>query len=235
MCLRCHSDCVEEIDQNIEEFVGLAGPGITHGGDILVQQVMNRVIGLNSAVGQAVSVQQNQSGRPVSIIVRQIGSAQFPDLSSMNIPAAPSSSQQSAHNIFGLLSSLTSLRESSQTSTRRHNLLFEDTSASEEQANSQWEDFLHYILMNENSHAGAPPAPKGLLEGLKRVPITADTDITCLGECCITQDPFEAGDVMVRLPCGHAYKQEPIVHWLAMHNTCPVCRVEVSMPSSDTR
>lgn len=48
------------------------------------------------------------------------------------------------------------------------------------------------------------------------------------GECCITQESFEIGDVMVPLSCGHNYKQESIVHWLQMHNTCPVCRIQLS-------
>lgn len=231
ICRRCQSDCVEESDQNVEEFVGR--PGIVANGDEdAIQQVINRVLGMN--VPQSRTTTISRDGRPVNIVVRQLGSIRLGELDT--VPAAPTDSvhsqQQSA--ILSLLASLTSTRGGSGRSQARgrwHSLHFDDGAMSDEQANNQWEEFLHYILMNENSHAGAPPASKAALEDLKRVPITADTDVAALGECSITQDPFEVGDVMVPLPCGHSYKQEPIVHWLGMHNTCPVCRVEVTGPA----
>jgi hypothetical protein len=99
---------------------------------------------------------------------------------------------------------------------------------SEDLETRQFEALLHHILMNEMSHAGAPPASKSVLESLKREIITNDTDTVALGECNITQEPFEVGDTMIELPCGHNYKQDSIVHWLEMHNTCPVCRVEIA-------
>ena len=102
---------------------------------------------------------------------------------------------------------------------------------SDDMTSSQWEDFLHHLLMHESSRAGAPPAPKQLLENLPRQTVASEADVAALGECCITQEAFEIGEVVVPLRCGHNYKQEPIVHWLAMHNTCPVCRVEVKTES----
>ena len=85
-----------------------------------------------------------------------------------------------------------------------------------------FEDLLHHIMMNETSHAGVPPASDIIIESLLREQVTSDTNqINRLGECCISMEPFEAGDTAISLPCGHSYKQDPIVQWLRMHNTCP--------------
>jgi hypothetical protein len=219
-CRHCHSDCVEQENQNIDEFVGRLSPRADRSADVR-QQLMNRVIDVRDSSQSRTTVIHN--GQPVNIVVRQMGPVQL----SGAVPAAPSAPHLSADGIFGLLASLSSIRDISQQRARPE-------PDSDEQVNSAWEDFLHYILMNETSHAGAPPATKSLLEGLTRVPITTETDISKLGECYITQDPFEAGDVMVVLPCGHNYKQDPIVHWLGMHNTCPVCRVAVTAGGATT-
>ena len=85
-----------------------------------------------------------------------------------------------------------------------------------------FEDLLHHIMMNETSHAGVAPASDVIIESLLREQVTADTNqITRLGDCCISMEPFEPGDTAISLPCGHSYKQEAIVQWLRMHNTCP--------------
>lgn len=46
-----------------------------------------------------------------------------------------------------------------------------------------------------------------------------------LGECSITQEGFNYGDILVTLPCGHCFHNDAIEHWLGMHATCPVCRL----------
>ena len=98
-----------------------------------------------------------------------------------------------------------------------------------------FEELLHHILMNDSSHAGAPPATAATIENLSREVISAETDLQGLGECCsITQEAFEVGDTAVKLPCGHAYKQESIIQWLRMHDTCPVCRVRLPSASATT-
>jgi hypothetical protein len=95
-------------------------------------------------------------------------------------------------------------------------------------ATSSLDDILHHILMNERSHAGVPPASTETIQSLKRVCVRNDTDTSSLGECSISQEKFETGDVCVMLTCGHNFKQEAIERWLAMHDTCPTCRVRVS-------
>lgn len=152
----------------------------------------------------------------------------------MSIPSATAGNNGgnlSAHqSVFGLLSSLNSMRARPALFSTAFGTADDPLGENNEAASRQWEDFLHHILMNETSRAGAPPASKQVLEALPHHIIADAGEVSSYGECCITQDPFEVGESMVPLHCGHNYKEEPIVHWLEMHNTCPVCRVEVTSP-----
>ena len=87
-------------------------------------------------------------------------------------------------------------------------------------------DILHHILVNESSHAGAPPASDTAIEALELVDVTAENQEE-LGCCYITQDNFDIGDKALKLKCGHHFQPEGIKQWLKMHNTCPVCREPV--------
>lgn len=98
-----------------------------------------------------------------------------------------------------------------------------------------FEDLLHHIMMNDSSHAGVPPASERLIESLSRLQVTEETDLQELGECCISQEAFEIGELAVCLPCKHSYKEEPIIHWLKMHNTCPVCRIQLPAPEENVQ
>lgn len=73
----------------------------------------------------------------------------------------------------------------------------------------------------------APPASTVVIESLPRIVVDSGniSSLGSRGECYITQAPFEIGDVCVELPCGHSFKDDHIVRWLSMHNTCPACRV----------
>ena len=223
-CTTCSGDCVEQLDQGIEEFRNESADNTT---SAEINQNQNFLSGFTQIENLLTSPLESQrQGRllnlPVSVSVLN-GNVLTENL-------------QSNQSVLGLLASLNALQgQNGVLSTGFLDLptgtIGGNISSSDE--TSQWENFLHYLLMNETSHAGAPPAPKQLLETLKRVEITNTTDTTKLGECCITQENFEVGDVLIPLPCGHNYKQEPIIHWLEMHNTCPVCRVEVTTAVAD--
>jgi hypothetical protein len=43
-------------------------------------------------------------------------------------------------------------------------------------------------------------------------------------ECGIMFEPFAAGDVVITLPCGHAFLDHAVSRWLKDHITCPTCR-----------
>jgi len=87
-----------------------------------------------------------------------------------------------------------------------------------------FDDILHHILMHESSHAGRPPASEDLIDSLDRIVVT-DENVNDMGECNITLEQFQIGDIAVKLTCGHSYKEDSITHWLKMHNSCPVCRL----------
>ena len=87
------------------------------------------------------------------------------------------------------------------------------------------DEVLHSILMNETSHATSPADPETISSLKRRKLLEDDTcNLTELGECGITHEEFENGDTIITLNCGHVYKEDAIVQWLAIGNTCPTCR-----------
>lgn len=47
--------------------------------------------------------------------------------------------------------------------------------------------------------------------------------------CAITQTPFEDGDEVAEMPCGHTFDSDSLMHWLHRESAaCPVCRKEVA-------
>lgn len=46
-------------------------------------------------------------------------------------------------------------------------------------------------------------------------------------ECSICQEYFEVGNSVLKLPCRHLYHTDCVTNWLAMNNTCPLCRLEL--------
>jgi len=257
-CNDCGSTFVEESDQGIEEFTNIdeqnfndvdVSDGNAMGNGEILQQIMNRVMSLREHLNYSEAqddISPQSNGSSINrIIIRQSpplstvaetslfgNSAMIFSSGNMLIPSnAEQSSDDSPDDgmmlvqpmererggILGLLSSLTALRQLS------------SGSAAEERNHSyQFEQFLHHILMNENSHAGAPPASSDHIEALSRMVVRTEDEISELGECSISQELFQLGDVAVTLPCEHRFKEESIVHWLKMHNTCPVCRVHIS-------
>lgn len=263
-CTTCQSDCVEKDDQGIEVFQDSIQPSTSMDEspetNELVQQVMDRILGLSAPMGayQTVGVNGHTrrgrvrqraddlpgggvlGPRPVSAMrqfalptIQLSGDGDLAQLGGLGgVPIAPGAggAQANHQSVFGLLSSLNSMRTRPamfSTSWGAMSSLGTLDGLTDEVNGAQWEDFLHHILMNESSRAGAPPATKQVLDDLPRHTIADETDAAAHGECYITQESFEVGEVMIALPCGHNYKQEPILHWLEMHNTCPVCRVEV--------
>ena len=47
-------------------------------------------------------------------------------------------------------------------------------------------------------------------------------------KCPILQVPFEEGETIAQLPCGHIFNKDSIMQWLEEEsNKCPVCRFEL--------
>lgn len=240
-CVECHSTFVEETGQAVEAFlepssqipVSTESVGATASSEqqsqsvppppssplpldhsVIVQQVLEQVLGIRTA--------------PARTWMSSGGEPSFLPMGGMARPPVVTIVRQTpgdmpAGGIFGLLQSVANIRQGG-------SFHAEDGALD----NQQFEQFLHHILMNENSHSGAPPASSQMISNLPRLTVTAETDLSTLGECCISQEPFEVGDVVISLPCGHNYKEDPITHWLKMHCTCPVCRINIASTSASS-
>eukprot|EP01039_Chlorochromonas_danica_P000084 gene85-91_t len=165
--------------------------------------VLGRIANSSSAMSLS-----NDAGVPIGMVIRQRSAVNMEDV----FPSGLS------RGLLGLLVSLASTRQNQAASFGPSNFMSDEN----------FEQLLHHILMNENSHAGVPPAEQCTIDHLQRDLVKQETLSILQGECSISQEAFEVGDIIVSLPCGHRYKEEPITQWLKMHNSCPVCRVGVS-------
>ncbi|KAL0909807.1 hypothetical protein M5K25_020705 [Dendrobium thyrsiflorum] len=76
------------------------------------------------------------------------------------------------------------------------------------------------------------PAAKSVVENLPSVLLTAEDVAKKNTNCAVCKDEISLSEEVKRLPCLHYYHEYCIVPWLAMRNTCPLCRHE--LPSNDT-
>lgn len=80
--------------------------------------------------------------------------------------------------------------------------------------------------VHEPPAKGGRPAAKAAVESLPTV-VVAEAD----AQCAVCKDGIEAGEGARRLPCTHLYHDACILPWLAIRNTCPLCRHE--LPTDD--
>ena len=253
-CNVCQSTFVEQVDQGVESF--LAPTTTTTGSNqhlqpqegtatselpsisdadrnAVVNQVLGRILGMSGLSQAALTsnrpitiVREGSDGirRPVGLLIRQVNPLATTATRSIYSSSSLLSSSTSLGNRSGVLDLLTSLSNIRQGSPNFNN---EDALS-----NAQFEQFLHHVLMNETSHAGAPAATDEMIEKLPTITLITNIEASSLGECSISQENFEVGDIVVCLPCDHKFKQEPILHWLKLHRTCPVCRIDITTPPS---
>lgn len=93
------------------------------------------------------------------------------------------------------------------------------------------DDLLFGQLAAADADHGTPgkcgrPAAKAAVEALPTV-VVAEAD----AQCAVCKDAVEAGERARRLPCAHLYHDACILPWLAIRNTCPLCRHE--LPTDD--
>ncbi|KAM0853609.1 hypothetical protein ACQ4PT_050971 [Festuca glaucescens] len=75
---------------------------------------------------------------------------------------------------------------------------------------------------------GAPPAARAAVERLQVVVISGED---ASQGCAVCKDGIVQGELATRLPCAHFYHGDCIGPWLAIRNSCPVCRYE--LPTDD--
>lgn len=75
---------------------------------------------------------------------------------------------------------------------------------------------------------GPPPAAAEFVKTLPTSTVSPDgTEADGGHTCVICQDQFAVGEGLTTMPCKHIFHSECLHPWLAMHNTCPTCRVPV--------
>ncbi|RCV22278.1 hypothetical protein SETIT_4G208100v2 [Setaria italica] len=75
---------------------------------------------------------------------------------------------------------------------------------------------------------GAPPAARAAVERLQVVAVRGEE---AAQGCAVCKDGIAQGELATRLPCAHFYHGACIGPWLAIRNSCPVCRYE--LPTDD--
>ncbi|TKY47445.1 E3 ubiquitin-protein ligase RING1 [Spatholobus suberectus] len=85
---------------------------------------------------------------------------------------------------------------------------------------------LSQIEINGIGRYEHPPASKAAIDSLPTIEIDG-THLAMESHCAVCKEAFELGTAVREMPCKHIYHPECILPWLALHNSCPVCRHEL--------
>ncbi|RLN08147.1 E3 ubiquitin-protein ligase CIP8-like [Panicum miliaceum] len=89
-------------------------------------------------------------------------------------------------------------------------------------------NLLEMIAGHVGEAARRLPASRAAVEGLQELVLSEEE---ASHGCAVCKDCITAGLSVLRLPCKHYFHAECIRPWLAIRNTCPVCRFE--LPTGD--
>ncbi|PWA41732.1 RING/U-box superfamily protein [Artemisia annua] len=88
--------------------------------------------------------------------------------------------------------------------------------------------------LTQNDRPGPLPAPDSAINGLPNVKITQAHMANDSQSCAVCMDDFKVGGEAKELPCKHIFHSNCIVPWLRLHNSCPICRNGIPVPTVTT-
>ncbi|KAF8407424.1 hypothetical protein HHK36_006557 [Tetracentron sinense] len=97
------------------------------------------------------------------------------------------------------------------------------------------EQLIQQLAENDPSRYGTPPASKSAVDALLNIKISDELLESESAQCAVCKDLFEFGAEVKQMPCKHIYHSDCILPWLAMHNSCPVCRYELPTDDPDSQ
>ncbi|KAD4586082.1 hypothetical protein E3N88_23683 [Mikania micrantha] len=78
-----------------------------------------------------------------------------------------------------------------------------------------------------------PPASKAAIESMPTIEFQ-EKHIHNDPHCAVCKEAFELGTEAKEMPCKHLYHSNCIQPWLALRNSCPVCRHELPSDNQDS-
>ena len=86
---------------------------------------------------------------------------------------------------------------------------------------------LIFYLINFSGrlHAPGPFRPPSTRALYARKRVSAECDAG--EECAVCMGSYVVGTYRAHLPCGHAFHQKCMTRWLAVKQTCPLCRYKL--------
>lgn len=87
----------------------------------------------------------------------------------------------------------------------------------------------HLIEGGDTGRHGSAPASKAAVEAMPTLTISKQSLEADDIYCAVCKEVFDVGCEAREMPCKHIYHSNCILPWLALHNSCPICRHE--MPS----
>lgn len=77
--------------------------------------------------------------------------------------------------------------------------------------------------LTQNGMAGPAPAPTVAVDAMPKIRINSQ-HLVNNSHCPVCKERFNVGCEAREMPCSHIYHSDCILPWLALHNSCPVCR-----------
>lgn len=95
-------------------------------------------------------------------------------------------------------------------------------------------DQLSQIELDSIARFNHPPASKAAIESMPTVEIQ-ESHICDEINCGVCKEAFELGVHVKKMPCQHLYHSDCILPWLALRNSCPICRHVIPSEGEEQR